>query len=195
MHIKNALAQVAAIYIAIIGVVSAAPQTSDQSANSACAGISEKCTKDKPYDKTIGGKAYSCYDCKQALCKDGGNGGLAGTKTSSVCTEKATTIEPVSQDDQFRGKASGTVAPTEIAPAYPVVHDHRSPNIDSNSNNQAEIIAPNNRTGNVRVKRTPRSSSPTNNMQLHSIWCGPGPIKSPNCLEPPKEPNVVDHRE
>jgi hypothetical protein len=48
-----------------------------------------------------------------------------------------------------------------IAPTDPVIHDHRSPKIDSN--NQAEVIAPNNRTDTVRVRRTPRSSSPTEN--------------------------------
>lgn len=69
----------------------------------ACAGISEKCTADVTYDKTINGTIYSCYDCKQALCKDGGNGGLSGTKTSSVCTEKATTFQPIPIDDLFRG--------------------------------------------------------------------------------------------
>jgi hypothetical protein len=76
----------------------------------ACAGISEKCTKDVLYDKTIGGTVYSCYDCKQALCKDGGTGGLAGTKTSSVCTEKATVFVPIDDDDL------ATDAPSELAP-------------------------------------------------------------------------------
>jgi len=50
---------------------------------------------------------------------------------------------------------------TEMAPTDPIVHDHRSPKIDRNS--QAEIVAPNNRTGTVRVKRTRPSSSPTVN--------------------------------
>jgi hypothetical protein len=163
MYIKNTLAQVVAIYIAMIGIGSAAPQTSEQSAIGACDGISEKCTEDKPYPKKIGGKAHSCYDCKQAMCKDGGKGGLAGTKTESYCTPKATTYEPVSQDDLFRGKASGTTVPTENAPTDPVIHDHRSPKIDVNSSNQAEIVAPNNRTGTVRVQRTRPSSSSTVN--------------------------------
>ena len=56
--------------------------------------------KDVLYDKTIGGTVYSCYDCKQALCNEGTNGEvLAGTKTESVCTEKATTFTPISDDD------------------------------------------------------------------------------------------------
>ncbi len=76
----------------------------------ACKGVSEKCTKDTLYDKTIGGSVYSCYDCKQALCKDGGEGGLAGTKTSSVCTEKASTFTPITNDDVAHD------APTELAP-------------------------------------------------------------------------------
>jgi hypothetical protein len=45
----------------------------------------------------------------------------------------------------------------------PIVRDHRSPKIDSNSNSQAKIVAPNNRTGTVRVQRTRPSSSPTKN--------------------------------
>ena len=83
-------------------------------ADEACAGITQKCTVDKPYDKTIGGTVYSCYDCKQALCKDGGNGGLSGTATSSVCTEKATTFTPISLDDQFRG--GDVLAPRPASP-------------------------------------------------------------------------------
>jgi hypothetical protein len=52
---------------------------------------------------------------------------------------------------------------TENATTEPVVHDHRSPNIDSNDSTQTEVIAPSNRTGTVRVQRTRPSSSPTNN--------------------------------
>lgn len=78
-------------------------------ADEACAGVTQKCTKDKTYDKTINGSVYSCYDCKQALCKDGGNGGISGTATSSVCTEKATTFQPISLDRQSRG--GETLAP------------------------------------------------------------------------------------
>jgi hypothetical protein len=72
--------------------------------------VTQKCTEDTLYDKTIGGTVYSCYDCKQALCKDGGEGGLAGTKTSSVCTEKATTFTPITDEDLAND------APTELAP-------------------------------------------------------------------------------
>lgn len=82
----------------------------------ACKGVSEKCTKDKLYDKTIGGTIYSCYNCKQALCKDGGNGGLAGSSTKSVCTEKATTFQPISQDGQFNG-GSNKLAPKAKPPS------------------------------------------------------------------------------
>lgn len=88
--------------IAFSNVASAKPE--------ACEGVSQKCTKDTLYDKTIGGTIYSCYDCKQALCKDGGKGGLAGTETTSVCTEKATTFTPITDDDPANG------APTELAP-------------------------------------------------------------------------------
>lgn len=81
--------------------------------NEACAGITQKCTKDNTYDKTIDGKAYSCYNCKQTLCKDGGNGGIAGTATTSVCTEKATTFQPISTDDHVN--AADTLAPKPAA--------------------------------------------------------------------------------
>ena len=57
----------------------------------ACTGISKKCTKDITFDKTIDGKAYSCYECKQTLCKSGGSGGIAGSQTSSVCELKTST--------------------------------------------------------------------------------------------------------
>jgi len=59
----------------------------------ACEGISKKCGD--AYDKTIGGSPYSCVKCKQALCKNGGKGGLAGTKTTTTCTpKKSSTLEP-----------------------------------------------------------------------------------------------------
>lgn len=49
----------------------------------ACSGVSAKCTTS---DKTIGGKEYSCEVCKQTVC----NGDkIAGTETTSVCTETA----------------------------------------------------------------------------------------------------------
>jgi hypothetical protein len=88
-------------------------------ADDACAGISQKCTTDTTYDKTIGGTVYSCYDCKQALCKDGGNGGLSGTKTSSVCTEKATIFQPLSQDGKFGGAGDQHLAPEPKPQATP----------------------------------------------------------------------------
>jgi len=84
----------------------------------ACAGVSQKCTKDTTYDKTIGGTIYSCYDCKQALCKDGGTGGLAGTKTTSVCTEKATTFTPLTDDD-LANDAPDVLAPENDPPEAP----------------------------------------------------------------------------
>ncbi len=57
----------------------------------ACKGVSQKCNKDALYDKIIDKTIYSCYDCKQSLCSDGGAGKLSGTNTTSVCTEKLTT--------------------------------------------------------------------------------------------------------
>ncbi len=59
----------------------------------ACEGISKKCGD--AYDKTIGGSPYSCVKCKQALCKNGGKGGLAGTEITKTCTpKKSSTLEP-----------------------------------------------------------------------------------------------------
>lgn len=52
----------------------------------ACEGISKKCGD--AYDKTIKGGLYSCVKCSQALCKNGGKGGLAGTETKTTCTSK-----------------------------------------------------------------------------------------------------------
>jgi hypothetical protein len=45
----------------------------------------------------------------------------------------------------------------------PIVREHRRPKIDNNSSNKAEIIAPNNRTGTVRVIRARPNSSPVVN--------------------------------
>lgn len=85
--------------VAITGLWPASAWSKDE----ACAGISDKCTTEVTYDKTIEGTVYSCYDCKQALCKDGGKGGLSGTKTSSVCTPKATTFQPIQINDRMPG--------------------------------------------------------------------------------------------
>lgn len=57
----------------------------------ACAGVEKVCTKNKTYDKTIEGKEYSCYDCKQTLCSGGGNS-IVGSQSSSVCSEKRSKI-------------------------------------------------------------------------------------------------------
>jgi hypothetical protein len=100
--------RIAVIAILILGA--ALLSTEALAKPEACTGVSQKCTKDVLYDKSIGGTIYSCYDCKQALCKDGGTGGLAGTKTSSVCTEKATVFIPIDDDDLANN------APTELAP-------------------------------------------------------------------------------
>lgn len=99
----------------LVFVLAALPVTAIAK-NEACAGVSKKCTTDKTYDKTIKGKKYSCYDCTQAMCKDGGDS-ISGTATSSVCTEKASTFQPISTNDQFRG--SDTMAPTRTAPKRP----------------------------------------------------------------------------
>lgn len=90
------------IFVAFSNAVSAIP--------AACEGVTEKCTQDKPYDKSIGVTIYSCYDCKQATCKDRGKGGLAGTNTTSVCTAKATTFTPITEGILVN------FAPDELAP-------------------------------------------------------------------------------
>lgn len=55
--------------------------------NAACDGVSKK-KKGGSYDKTIDGKAYSCQKYTQTLCKNGGSGAIAGTSTTTECTEK-----------------------------------------------------------------------------------------------------------
>lgn len=57
----------------------------------ACTGVSKQCTKDQRTDKTIDGQAFSCYQCKQTVCKSGGSGPIAGTETTTVCESKAAT--------------------------------------------------------------------------------------------------------
>ncbi len=117
----------------------------------ACAGVSQKCTKDVLFDKTIGGTVYSCYECKQALCKDGGSGGLAGTKTSSVCTEKATVFIPIDDDDLAND------APTELAPEP----DFADPEEDPGS-----VIQPGDFTSELVI--IPASECNKNNVRLCS---------------------------
>lgn len=90
-------------FTALVVLMSMASSSPALAASKACNGISKKCTADKPYDKTIDGTAYSCYDCKQALCKNGGSGGLSGTSTSSVCTEKPRASQPTTTESQFNG--------------------------------------------------------------------------------------------
>lgn len=102
---------------ALLLFISASVPIMATAADEACAGVSQKCTKDQTYDKTIDGTVYSCYECKQALCKDEGNGGISGTATSSVCTAKATTFRPISLDDQSRG--GDTMAPRPVVPRRP----------------------------------------------------------------------------
>lgn len=104
-------------FAALLLFISASVPIMATAADEACAGVSQKCTKDQTYDKTIDGTVYSCYECKQALCKDGGNGGISGTATSSVCTAKATTFRPISLDDQSRG--SDAMAPRPVLPRRP----------------------------------------------------------------------------
>ena len=100
----------------------------------ACTGISKKCTKDVLYDKDIGGTTYSCYDCKQAVCKDGGDGGLAGTETTSVCTEKSTSFTPISDDD------SSYDAPFEAAPENDPVENEGPVPVNQTGGIRTELV-------------------------------------------------------
>jgi|GEM_PF-3591462 len=54
----------------------------------ACTGVKKQCDKDVRTDKTIDGQAFSCYECKQTVCKSGGSGPIAGTETTTVCESK-----------------------------------------------------------------------------------------------------------
>lgn len=140
-------------------------------ADEACTGITQKCTKDKTYDKTINGSIYSCYDCTQALCKDGGNGGLSGTATSSVCTEKATTFQLIPLDDQERGV--DTLAPKPRASTRPgSTVDPRAERFDEadalfgrrmQANDEKPRSQRNDRANSnvsARLRRQPRTRSP-----------------------------------
>ena len=66
----------------------------------ACVGVSKKCNKDVRTDKTIEGQVYSCYECKQTVCKSGGSGPIAGTETSSVFESKGPTSRSLFGDQQ-----------------------------------------------------------------------------------------------
>lgn len=100
----------------------------------ACTGISKKCTKDVLYDKDIGGTTYSCYDCEQVLCKDGGNGGLGATEKSSVCTEKTTSFTPISDDDSSYG------APFEAAPETDPVEKEGPVTVNQTGGVRTELV-------------------------------------------------------
>ncbi len=66
----------------------------------ACAGVSKTCTTDVRFDKTIEGEIYSCYECKQVVCKSGGSGPIAGTETSTVCETKTPTGKALIRSQQ-----------------------------------------------------------------------------------------------
>lgn len=66
----------------------------------ACDGVSQQCSKDARFDKTIEGQAYSCYECKQTVCKSGGSGPIAGTETSTVCESKTPAYRSLIQSQQ-----------------------------------------------------------------------------------------------
>ena len=83
------------IFMAAIVIITTAPTYAAKPV--ACADVSKQCTTDVRFDKTIEGAVYSCYECKQTVCKSGGSGPIAGTETSTVCESKAPSYKALIQ--------------------------------------------------------------------------------------------------
>jgi len=162
----------------------------------ACEGISQKCTKDILFDKTIGGTVYSCYECKQALCKDGGTGGLAGTKTSSVCTEKPTGFVPINEDDLAYD------APTELAPEPDFPDPEEDPgSVIQPGNFTSELVIINAKDCTVNAEIKGSHSQLTSSVGVIKIESGSrdkllfdNPVKTVTVRDHRKEKTVRDHR-
>lgn len=99
------------IYTASIVLIFCLFSVNSGAANVACTGVAKTCTPNEKYDKTIEGKAYTCHDCKQVLCKGSGDGPIAGTSTTSVCEAKPTGFTPIRDDDHFSGSTSKNKKP------------------------------------------------------------------------------------
>jgi len=134
----------------------------------ACTGVAKTCTKNDRFDKTIDGQAYSCYECKQVVCKSGGSGPIAGTETSSVCESKSPSgraLIRTRNELQFDEADAVFGKRTEVKGAYPKPqtnikrtksaqrNDHRKSKTVSKKSHQdkkilrnEQIIAPNNRS-------------------------------------------------
>ncbi|WP_154221961.1 hypothetical protein [Marinicella rhabdoformis] len=88
----------------------------------ACTGVAKTCTENDRFDKTIDGQEYSCYSCKQVVCKSGGSGPIAGTETSSVCESKAPSgraLISTRQELQFDEADAIFGKKTEVKGAHP----------------------------------------------------------------------------
>ncbi len=134
----------------------------------ACTGVAKTCTKDKLYDKEIGGSTYSCYDCKQVLCRDGGDGPIAGTKTTSVCTEKSTSFTPITDDD------SSFDTTTEAAPETDSVEQEDPGTHDQSGGIKSELV----------IMPTSDCSSTSRRMCAHNgAWCSLVHDRSGNAIE------------
>ncbi len=134
----------------------------------ACTGVSKTCTENDRFDKTIDGQEYSCYSCKQVVCKSGGSGPIAGTETSSVCESKAPSgraLIRTRNELQFDEADAIFGKRTEVKGAHPKPqtttkrsantqgNDHRNAKTSNTKNRRRsqgtetdQIIAPNNRT-------------------------------------------------
>ena len=137
--------------IIIIGFIMMTAPTAHAVKPKACDGVSQQCTKDIRTDKTIDGQAYSCYECKQTVCKAGGSGPIAGTETTTVWESKAPAYRSLIQAQQplqFDEADAIFGKRTEVIDAHPKPQsnklqrhnsvDHRKPKLD-------QIIAPNNK--------------------------------------------------
>lgn len=89
------------IKLAVIGIIILLPNLALAVKPVACVGVSKTCTKNERFDKTIDGQLYSCYQCKQTVCRDGGSGPIAGTETSSVCESKAPSGQGITRSEQI----------------------------------------------------------------------------------------------
>lgn len=139
----------------------------------ACAGVAKTCTKNDRFDKIIDGQAYSCYECKQVVCKSGGSGPIAGTETSSVCESKAPSGRALirtrnelkfDEADAIFGKR------TEVKGAHPKpqANTERTKSTQSNDHKENKTVK----------KKTSTRSKATNNDQIIA----------------PNNKNKVDHR-
>lgn len=173
MDNENGLAQASAIYIVVIGVATLLFCGLVSAAGSSVGGesLSFLCTDDGNTRKCSCKPPKTSSDCRRLLARcdstsvdvkdwydDLGHLHTVQRIPDVKCTDTECVCEWTKNiSSQSGGKVE--LQDQLVAPPGPIVHDQRRPKIDSNSNNEAEIIAPNNRTGTERVMRKRPSSS------------------------------------